>query len=288
MAKDLAKALAAIDPLLDDHTRGLLRPPATAASLNKLRKVVLGGKPLPSDLETFFSWHDGQRAVAHIHPDDNRSLMTVGEIIDAWKFLTSPKEEVEGFEKSWVPLLSNGAGDHVCLETSGKRAGKLVEYWHADDDRDVAWNSLLAWAEDVAKTLAKQPKTQAAAKVVLDASKTTWKKRAKPPTEAQVAKLPAGAAFYWDRIPPSPRKPLAHVFVKFGDDDWRTSRAETPGAAIAQIQKMVDAPKAPADSFWKKVDFDIAFYAKEETYDDAVDDPKPVVVHEGVVAIHQR
>jgi cell wall assembly regulator SMI1 len=290
--RDVAQTLANIDPLLDDATRALLRPPAKAASLKKLAKVVLGGKPLPRDLETFFHWHDGQSGVAHIHPGDNRSTMTIDEVIDAWKFLTDPNEDVEGFQKSWVPILSNGAGDHVCFETTGKRAGALVEYWHADDDRDVAFASLIAWAEDVAKELAKQAKKKTtktvAPKLTLDATKTKWKTRAKPPTKAQVAKLPAGAAFYWERIPANPRRPLAHVFVKIGKNDWRTSRGDTPEEAVTKIQKMFDAPKAPDDSFWKNDDFDVAFNAKEETYDDAVDDPKPVAVHEGVIAIHQR
>jgi len=46
---------------------------------------VLGGKPLPSAPGTLFLWHDGQSNVGHIHPDDNRSLMTIGEVIDAWR-----------------------------------------------------------------------------------------------------------------------------------------------------------------------------------------------------------
>src|SRR5437870_5083314 len=126
----LAAKLARIDELLktvNAEAAKSLAKPATAAKLAKLAKVV----PVPDDVLALFRWHDGQKKQVNLHPEDNRCLLSVDDALDAWKFLGDPEEEIcQPWSKTWLPLLGNGAGDYVCVETAKKGAGTLVTYYH--------------------------------------------------------------------------------------------------------------------------------------------------------------
>ncbi|GAC1561260.1 MAG: hypothetical protein NVS3B10_19150 [Polyangiales bacterium] len=125
MAKsnDLSAKLARIDELLrtlDPATSKRLRPGATPAKLAKLAKRV----PVSDELATFFRWHDGQTQPAQLHAADNRTPLSVDEAIDAWTFLGDPAEDVrQPWSKAWLPLMTNGAGDYLCIDTGAKGRG---------------------------------------------------------------------------------------------------------------------------------------------------------------------
>ena len=119
----LSAKLARIDVLLkDDNPEALavLKPGASDAALKALADAFGGGE-LPPDLVAFFRWHDGQSKVESLSQDDNRTPMSAAEALDAWKFLSNPKADLEQpYTKTWLPIFTNGAGDYLVFESSGK------------------------------------------------------------------------------------------------------------------------------------------------------------------------
>jgi cell wall assembly regulator SMI1 len=291
MAKppELAATLARIDELLakvDPDALQTLRPGAKPAQLAKLAKSLA----VPDDVLAFFRWHDGQTKPARLQPDDNRTPLSIDRALSAWKFLGDPDEEIkQPWSKTWLPLLTNGAGDYLCVETAARGAGKLIAYFHDDKARPVQFASLAAWATSVVAELAKQkPLPPPGKRVVLDASATTWTKLKKPPTEAQLDKRPIGAAISWKTQNPATDWTWSHVFVKLESGTkkaWRTSRSRDVVAAIAKLQELSDRRKPPDDSYWKADSFAISFDAKETDFDDNADKLVRVEVYEGTVVV---
>lgn len=113
---------------------------------------MLGGKALPSELETLLKWHNGQEWNSLLSKEDNRRLMTASEIINAWQFFNDPMSDfMEPWSTSWVPILTNDSGDYIVYETEGKNAGKLLAYWHDWENRSVQNESVLVWAQGLLK-----------------------------------------------------------------------------------------------------------------------------------------
>lgn len=115
-----------------------------------LRNTIFGADPIPEDLELFFRWHNGQVGYESLSPMDNRMLMSIAESVGAWKFLSNPMEDIQQpWDQSWIPILANGAGDHIVYLASGTNKGGLLAYWHDADDRRIVFPSLEAWARKV-------------------------------------------------------------------------------------------------------------------------------------------
>jgi cell wall assembly regulator SMI1 len=127
-----------------------LHPGAQENGLALLRDTFFEGKDLPEDLATFFRWHDGQSGFQSLSPLDNRMLMSIDDVIDTWSFLSSPDEDIQQpWNIAWIPILANGAGDYVVYVASGDMKGQLLNYWHDDVDRTMAFSSLESWAQKV-------------------------------------------------------------------------------------------------------------------------------------------
>jgi hypothetical protein len=63
-------------------------------------------------------------------------------------FFKDPKSDFQKpWLESWLPVLTNGAGDFVVYETQGSPRGQLITYWHDEPRRTTAHPSLRAWAE---------------------------------------------------------------------------------------------------------------------------------------------
>lgn len=153
----LSDILTAIDTLLAEKFPDLarsLQPGAKDEPLVTLRETCFEGKALPHDLETFYRWHDGQHGYQALHPYDNRTLLSIQEALEAWRFLNDPKEDIlQPMMKTWLPLFYNGSGDYVVYDLVGANQGKLITYWHDDAIRKVAYSNLEAWATDTLEAL---------------------------------------------------------------------------------------------------------------------------------------
>ncbi len=236
---NLAALLSALDPLLEDArpaVRASLAPPATAAALAALTATVLGGKELPAELAAWFGWHDGQSKPLSLSSDDNYFLHSCDSAADAWQFLTDPSEGVRGYERRWIPLFENGAGDHRVFDPD---TGAIVAYFHDDAARPTVFASLASWAERTRASL-----DRAAAPAGAATAAIAWTACAEPPSEEEVQEAPIGTAYYCvHRIP--------QIRVKTAPDTWVKSSGKDEAAATAQIHEHLARPPGKSSGYWE-------------------------------------
>jgi cell wall assembly regulator SMI1 len=57
--------------------------------------------------------------------------------------------EIENWwNQNWIPIFQNGGGDSICYDLKGiftQKRGQLIEFWHADNDRNVIAPTLEAF-----------------------------------------------------------------------------------------------------------------------------------------------
>ena len=155
-----------------------LRPGVADEDLTALAAAL--GRRLPAEVETFLKVHDGQgggKRAAFISEGDEdfgnrfRFLRTT-EIVREWRVW---KELVEGgefrdrkslpdegvrddwYNLGWVPLTSDGLGDHHCLDLApadGAHEGRIILVWHDREERTVVAESIEQWLHQLAEDLA--------------------------------------------------------------------------------------------------------------------------------------
>lgn len=157
------RLMAAYPPLL-----AKLPPGATTESIERLERTF--GHQLPPLVREMYRLHDGIGMPAYI-PSGNHMrsavshLLSLQEALDEWHSLTraldsgafadSKIADVEGsvrphwWNRGWLPISSNGAGDCYCIDMDpapGGAVGQVVSFWHDDAERAVV-------AADVAEYL---------------------------------------------------------------------------------------------------------------------------------------
>jgi cell wall assembly regulator SMI1 len=147
---NISALLGRLEKWLAQHRRHFLeglRPGASAAELEALHKSV--GVPLPEDLKALLSWHNGQKEDTLARFEQDWLLMGTEEIAAAKHDLDADTEaQSKGWQRAWIPLLDNDAGDYVCLDTS--QAGAPVrEFWQDRTDHPVVAPLLAAWLEEM-------------------------------------------------------------------------------------------------------------------------------------------
>lgn len=155
------KAIERLDAWLKEHRpefHAELEAGASDAAIAKLEDAV---GPVPDSFKAFFRWKNGMSEDCYDALQFNRSPMsvdsaiaaraTMNELLDAGEF------EIEGWwRKGWVPFLDNGGGDHLVLDLDGSfggQKGQVLEFWHADTDRDIVAPSFDAWLESFVASL---------------------------------------------------------------------------------------------------------------------------------------
>jgi len=145
-----------------------LRPPATRNQIAEVEDVL--DVSFPQDLVDTFLLHDGQnsRAPWLLTGWEFLSLDRIVSEWTVWKDLLDGGEfeEYESasdghtvtdwYDAKWIPLTSDGAGDHHCLDLNpgplGKE-GQIILMWHDDDPRTVVASSYREWLEQFAADL---------------------------------------------------------------------------------------------------------------------------------------
>lgn len=142
--------LAKLGEVLPASVCATLRPPAPAADLAELGRALPTGVEFPVDLLALLTWHDGQKWNSSLSKKNNRRLLSSTEILREYSFFADPTSDFqEPWSASWLPVLTNDAGDFIVYETQGELRGHLVHYWHDEESRTVAYKSLLQWAEEL-------------------------------------------------------------------------------------------------------------------------------------------
>lgn len=152
-----SQILARIESWLASHRPEywtLLNPPAREYLFGALRST--SGIVLPDNVKRFYEWHDGQKAGTFESLLLNLTFMTLMEIatihqmhqqvavIDQWS--------EDHWQSFWIPFLSNGGGDYLCIATESFRnvpAGAVLWYDHEVSDREVVHKDFEAFLEDL-------------------------------------------------------------------------------------------------------------------------------------------
>jgi len=99
---------------------------------------------LPNDLRRLYKWKNGQKANCYASFVNNSIFVPLDEALSTASELT----EMIGFDfeiehwwnENWIPIFQNGGGDSICYDLKGvftDTKGQLIEFWHADNDRNV-------------------------------------------------------------------------------------------------------------------------------------------------------
>lgn len=104
---------------------------------------LIGGESLCSLKNIFENWDCFTELLQNGDFDGNKATAT-GPVKPDW------------WNVRWIPITSNGGGDHICLDVdpaSGGRPGQVIQMWHDWGQREVLAESFTAWLSDFADDL---------------------------------------------------------------------------------------------------------------------------------------
>lgn len=129
-----------------------LKPPLSSADIAALETKY--SVQLPDDLKELYRWKNGQKSSCYKSFVNNATFLSLDDALSTARDLTgmigSDFETENWWHMDWIPLFQNGGGDYICYDKTGVftgQAGQLLEFWHADSDRNVIAGSLSAFLE---------------------------------------------------------------------------------------------------------------------------------------------
>jgi cell wall assembly regulator SMI1 len=207
-----------------------LRPSAGPEARARLAGTVCGEPTLPEPLEVWFACHDGQELESPgVDPEAPAvAWMSIDDAIDAWMFLNDENEEIlQPWSRDWLPIATNGGGDHLVYVLRGADAGTLLFYYHDDEDRPVEAARLADYAGKVDRSLADveaslEEKRNIPTRVSEDGA--IWQD-APAPTADDLRAAPIGTAFHRRSLPY--QSYWYRVYVKLAEGAWIAGRAQS-------------------------------------------------------------
>lgn len=135
-----------------------LQPGATDAVLDAFESHF--SLRLPEAFRLFYKWRNGQDAHCNASFEDNRMFSSLEEIAETKDLLDGmigyDFDDPRWWRRGWVPFLSNGSGDHLCLDLTaedGGMAGQLRPFWHDWEDRSVKYASFEEWLRELVESM---------------------------------------------------------------------------------------------------------------------------------------
>lgn len=132
-----------------DYYSSLL-PGATDEEFSSLEDQL--SLSLPDDLRALYRWRNGQHPSEFASFQDNRMFLSLRQISETKDTLDGmigyDFDDPKWWRRGWIPFLSNGGGDYLCVDVSaedGGAPGQLIAFWHDDGDREVEFSSLTEW-----------------------------------------------------------------------------------------------------------------------------------------------
>lgn len=139
-----------------------LKQPASDNELDALEQSL--GLTLPEDFKEFLKIHNGQSGTGPSLFEQGRLLGTTDILIEwqTWDKLlqsgefeedhSAPSPEIKAgwWRPGWVPFLSNGRGDHLCLDmdpTTIGTHGQVIEVLHDVESRQRLAAGFTEWLE---------------------------------------------------------------------------------------------------------------------------------------------
>jgi cell wall assembly regulator SMI1 len=147
---------------------GTLSAGASAKVIGSAEKAL--GITFPQEVIESYRVHDGQSDAA---PElfDGWRLLPMDRVVAEWtvwkKLLdggefkgrqsdAAPHHVSDWWNPAWIPLTSNGAGDHHCLDLApgrGGRSGQIIQMQHDGPERALVADSFRQWLADRAEEL---------------------------------------------------------------------------------------------------------------------------------------
>src|SRR5262245_29938702 len=115
---------------------------------------------LPEIFRAVYRWRDGQHPTCSASLQNNLMFSSLAEIAEIKDMLDgmigSDFDDPRWWRRGWVPFLSNGAGDHLCLDIhaeDGGEPGQLIAFRHDWDNRAVRYPSFGVWLEELVQSM---------------------------------------------------------------------------------------------------------------------------------------
>ena len=121
--------------------------------LKRLRPDFYSSLNEPLNIKELYQWKNGQKDGCYESFVNNSMFLQLEEALDTAQEFTSmigSDFEIE----NWIPIFHNGGGDRICYDMIGiftDQPGQLIEFWHADNDRNVIFPSLNVFIEAINK-----------------------------------------------------------------------------------------------------------------------------------------
>lgn len=146
MKETLAKLEALIKERRPDYYEKL-NPPLSESEISELEKKF--NRSLPQDLKELYLWKNGQAVNCYESFVNNSEFIPLEDVFETAEELTSMigfDFEIENWwNEKWLPLFHNGGGSYICYDLDGTFTdlqGQILEFWKADNDRDVISDDL--------------------------------------------------------------------------------------------------------------------------------------------------
>jgi cell wall assembly regulator SMI1 len=116
------------------------------------------GASLPPDVRALYRWRDGQIAANVESLFDSWMFIGHTTSLAAWRTLNelvATGDVAEGaWRRGWIPIASNGAGDHLCVVLDEDPRGRVLELRHDGRARPKVAESTEKWlAQGIKKAL---------------------------------------------------------------------------------------------------------------------------------------
>lgn len=142
-----------------------LNEPLDDPQLDKLEKYYK--ITIPKDLRILYKWKNGQKATCYEAFVNNSMFIPLHQALDSASELTlmiGYDFEIENWwNENWVPIFENGGGDSICYDLKGiftEQNGQLIEFWHADNDRNVIAPNLESFFSKIIHFYETKPKEE--------------------------------------------------------------------------------------------------------------------------------
>ncbi len=115
---------------------------------------------LPADFGALYKWRDGQDANYFASLQGDRMFSSLHDIADTKEMLDGmigyDFDDPKWWRRGWVPFLSNGGGDHLCIDVfaeDGGDPGQLIAFWHDWEERSIKYQDLAGWLSDLVESM---------------------------------------------------------------------------------------------------------------------------------------
>lgn len=131
-----------------------LNPPLVLSEILKLESKYQ--IKIPAELKQVYLWKNGQKNSCSEAFVRNQMFTPLEDVLETHQLLTGMigyDFEIENWwNKNWLPIFHNGGGSHICYDVKGVftgSKGQIIEYWKADYDRNVIFDNLSQFFEQI-------------------------------------------------------------------------------------------------------------------------------------------